>query len=376
MLSFWEKKSFLQYDYIIVGSGLMGLHVAYDLIEKYPTAKIVILERGMFPSGASTKNAGFACFGSLTEIISDIALNGVDETLTLLEERFRGIDLLCHRLGKKNIDYQSNGGYELIFEKEKFALERREEINALLWPLFKTEVFALAPTALASFGFDATRVKALLYNRFEGQIDTGLMMQALMQKVIQKGVQILTGSEVTKVEALDNGGIVHVHHHLIDEHIQMKAQKIFVCTNAFVNGIIATATITPGRGQVLVTKPISGLPFKGVFHFDEGYYYFRNYEDRVIFGGGRNLDFATEASHRFALNEEIFSQLKVYLQDIILPNYPFEIEDRWSGIMGFSADKKPVIQKEGEHIIVSMSCNGMGVALSGICAKKAVLLSE
>jgi glycine/D-amino acid oxidase-like deaminating enzyme len=376
MLSFWEKKSFLQYDYIIVGSGLMGLHVAYELIEKHPTAKIVILERGIFPTGASTKNAGFACFGSLTEIISDIAINGVGETLDLLEERFRGIDLLCDRLGKKNIDYQLNGGYELIFEKEKFALERREEINALLWPIFKTNVFELSPTALASFGFDATRVKALLYNRFEGQIDTGLMMQVMMQKVMQKGVQILTGSEVTKVEALGDGGVVHVHHHLIDEDIQMRADKVFVCTNAFVNGIVSTATITPGRGQVLVTKPISGLPFKGVFHFDEGYYYFRNYEDRVIFGGGRNLDFATEASHQFALNEEIFSQLTRYLQEIILPHHSFEIEDRWSGIMGFSADKKPVIQKEGEHIVVSMSCNGMGVALSGICAKKAVLLSE
>jgi hypothetical protein len=376
MLSFWEKKSFLQYDYIIVGSGLMGLHVAYELIEKHPTAKIVILERGIFPSGASTKNAGFACFGSLTEIISDIAINGVDETLDLLEERFRGIDLLCNRLGKKNIDYQSNGGYELIFEKEKFALERREEINALLWPIFKTNVFELSPTALASFGFDATQVKALLYNRFEGQIDTGLMMQVLMQKVMQKGVQILTGSEVTKVEALNDGGVVRVHHPLIGEYIQMRADKVFVCTNAFVNGIVSTATITPGRGQVLVTKPISGLPFKGVFHFDEGYYYFRNYEDRVIFGGGRNLDFSTEASHQFALNEEIFSQLTRYLQEIILPHHSFEIEDRWSGIMGFSADKKPVIQKEGEHIVVSMSCNGMGVALSGICAKKAVLLSE
>ena len=376
MLSFWEKKSFLNYDYIIVGSGLMGLHVAYELVEKYPSAKIVILERGIFPSGASTKNAGFACFGSLTEIISDIAVNGIDDTIAIIEERFRGIDLLGNRLGKENIDYLSYGGYELIFEKDKAVLDRIEEINSLLFPLFKTDVFQLAPDALTTFGFDNSHVKALLYNRFEGQVDTGLMMQVFMQKVMQKGVQIITGCEVTKVEEAIDGGIVHVHHHLMDEYIQLKAKKIFVCANAFINGIVASTTIKPGRGQVLVTQPIEGLPFKGVYHFDEGFYYFRNYADRVIFGGGRNVDFATEESHRFELNESIYTQLKWYLQEIILPNHPFEIEDRWSGIMGFSADKKPIIQKESEHIIVSMSCNGMGVALSGICAKKAVLLSE
>ena len=36
-----------------------------------PKSKVLILERGIFPNGASTKNAGFATFGSLSEIISD-----------------------------------------------------------------------------------------------------------------------------------------------------------------------------------------------------------------------------------------------------------------------------------------------------------------
>jgi len=60
----------------------------------------------------------------------------------------------------------------------------------------------------------------------------------------------------------------------------------------------------------LVTKPIDGLRLKGVFHYDEGFYYFRNYKDRIIFGGGRNLDFENEESFQFRYNFKIIDDLE------------------------------------------------------------------
>jgi len=42
---------------------------------------LLILERGPFSSGASTKNAGFACFSSLTEVLDDIKIVGKEKTL-------------------------------------------------------------------------------------------------------------------------------------------------------------------------------------------------------------------------------------------------------------------------------------------------------
>ena len=72
-LSFWEINNwFTNVDYTIVGSGIVGLHCALQLRERYPKSKILVLEKGMLPQGASTKNAGFACFGSLSEIIDDL----------------------------------------------------------------------------------------------------------------------------------------------------------------------------------------------------------------------------------------------------------------------------------------------------------------
>ena len=72
-LSVWEKESFYStQDVILVGGGLMGLWTAYELKKKNPYLKITILERNTIPLGASTRNAGFACFGSPTEIIHDM----------------------------------------------------------------------------------------------------------------------------------------------------------------------------------------------------------------------------------------------------------------------------------------------------------------
>lgn len=58
MLSYWEKKNLIQYDLILVGAGFVGLSTAIHYKEKHPGRSVLVLERGVFPSGASTRNAG------------------------------------------------------------------------------------------------------------------------------------------------------------------------------------------------------------------------------------------------------------------------------------------------------------------------------
>ncbi|HVA97944.1 MAG TPA: FAD-dependent oxidoreductase, partial [Bacteroidia bacterium] len=54
-LSFWEKKSFFNdVDVAIIGSGIVGLNAAITLQQKNKKRKIIVLERGVLPSGAST----------------------------------------------------------------------------------------------------------------------------------------------------------------------------------------------------------------------------------------------------------------------------------------------------------------------------------
>ena len=57
-LSYWEQKEWLQnIDFTIVGSGIVGLSTAVFLKKRFPKSKILVLEKGILPQGASTKNA-------------------------------------------------------------------------------------------------------------------------------------------------------------------------------------------------------------------------------------------------------------------------------------------------------------------------------
>ena len=94
-LSYWEIKTWLSnVDFTIIGSGIVGISCAIQLRYRFPSAKILILEKGMLPQGASTKNAGFACFGSLSEIIDDLKTHSRQETIELLSSELQGCSYL------------------------------------------------------------------------------------------------------------------------------------------------------------------------------------------------------------------------------------------------------------------------------------------
>src|SRR5690606_21468473 len=94
-LSYWEYNTWLSnIDFAVIGSGIVGLNCALSLRKKYPNSKIVVFERGMLPSGASTKNAGFACFGSISEILEDLKTHSEEEVVQLVKTRVEGLKLL------------------------------------------------------------------------------------------------------------------------------------------------------------------------------------------------------------------------------------------------------------------------------------------
>ena len=145
-LSYWEHKTwFTNVDFTVVGSGIVGLSCALFLKQKYPKSKILVLERGLLPQGASTKNAGFACFGSISEILSDLKNHSEEEVQELVRSRFVGIQQLRNILGDETLAYKQHKGHEVFLQgaDELFeeCLEKMEDINKLLKPVFKEKVF-------------------------------------------------------------------------------------------------------------------------------------------------------------------------------------------------------------------------------------------
>lgn len=204
MISFWEKTQLLNYDLVVLGGGISGMFCALEYRKLNPKASIAILERGLFSNGASTKNAGFACFGSLTELMSDAKHMDNKSLCKIVQMRIEGLSLLRETLGDKNIDLQWKGGYELFFEKDPKALNQIDHFNDLLKPLFKKKVFHYNNRKIKQYGFAEDRVKHIVENPFEGQIDTGMMIRSLRSKVNQMDISFFSNLTLTGFETHEN----------------------------------------------------------------------------------------------------------------------------------------------------------------------------
>jgi gamma-glutamylputrescine oxidase len=370
-LSFWERDTyFSNIDVLIIGSGIVGLNAALHLKTSQPLLKVMVVEQGLLPTGASSKNAGFACFGSPSELLDDLSHHSEEQVFNLVERRWKGLQRLRQNLGDITIDYHRWGGYELFDDEALYTqcAERIAYFNRHLQAITgEPEIYRLADAKISSFGFK--QVSHLIESTAEGQIDTGKMILALTQKVQTLGVLVLNGIKVLQLQD-EGSGIAAV----TDKELIIKARTALVATNGFAKQLLPDLSIVPARAQVLITKPIPDLKIKGTFHYDKGYYYFRNIGNRLLFGGGRNLDFKTEETPEFGLTNLVQDKLEQLLKEVILPDTSFEIEHRWSGIMGMGAEKTTIIQPVSERISCAIRLSGMGIAIGSLVGEEGAVL--
>lgn len=368
--SYWERENYVNNtDFIIVGAGIVGYSTALSIREKFPEARILILERGLIPSGASSKNAGFACFGSVTEIYDDIQQFGEETVWETLALRWEGLQQLQKRIGLE-LDLQVNGSWDLITQDELPLFEvaapflpaynrRLEEITG------EKDTFSIDEQVSERFGFE--KVQTSFFNRLEGQIHTGRMNQAFYQKIIASDIRVLFGAEVLGIDDFSD-------HAVLETTIgSFTSKKVAVCTNGFAQQLISEE-VQPARAQVLITKPIPELTIKGTFHYQQGYYYFRNIDNRILFGGGRNLDKTGETTSEMEVTPLIMDSLEKILRTVILPSTPFQIDYRWSGIMGAGSTKKPIVKAVSATVYCGVRLGGMGIAIGSLIGEELAAL--
>ena len=366
-ISFWEKKWFTNYEYVVIGAGIVGCFAALKIANEKKNAKVALIERGILPLGASTKNAGFACFGSITEIEKNRKEMSDDDLLSLLELRIKGLEKLRNNLGDKNISYSNCNGYELFFGIDK--LDRRiHKINELLNPLIDKKVFSLRNKYIKRFGFAKEIVVGLTENKFEGSIDPGKTIFNLKKKLGSLSVDCYFSTEVESFE--ETSKKIYLKLKSSNQSIDIKTNKLVICTNAFAKKWFDMEDITPGRGFILLTNKMPDLKIDGCFHYNGGYYYFRNIGDRLLLGGGREIDIKNETTYSFGINNRIRQKLIEDLKRFILPNKDFQIKSEWSGIMGFGQNKLPLIKKFSENISLGVRLGGMGISIGSIVGEK------
>jgi glycine/D-amino acid oxidase-like deaminating enzyme len=371
--SYWETKHFIHHwDAVIIGSGITGLTTGIFLRRKFPQWKVAILERGVLPSGASTRNAGFACFGSVSEILDDLSSMPEKEVFDLVAKRYEGLQILRELLGDQKLNYKPTGGFEIfrkgndeIYEE---CLGSLSYINAELVQCIRKQAFRDESTKVSDFGF--SDVDYMIVNDLEGTVDTGLMMKSLVELGRESGVEIFNGIDVSEMSTGNNGCRLNTN---IGE---IMADRTIVATNGFARELMPDAEVQPCRAQVLITSPIKNLKWSGCFHHDRGYDYFRDIDGRVLLGGGRHLAIEEENTTEEGISEQIQSHLEKILREVILPDDEFAIDMRWSGTMGMGKSKKYIAEKLNNHVYCAIRFGGMGVALASAVSKSLVELID
>lgn len=383
-ISAWEQSTyFAPKDVVIIGCGFVGLWTALELINKYPKMQITILERGVIPSGASTRNAGFSCFGSVSELMYDIALMGEANMLETVKMRYDGLQKIQRTFDKKVIDYDEFGGYELFEKNGPYDIQQLDKdiayLNKILAPVLKTPkkngkyvpIYSNESKKIKQLGFQA--IEALAFSPLEGQLNSAKLVLALQQAVQSKGVHILFNTEVKKFKSHKKGVTIHTN-----LEAPLETKQLLICTNGFAKQLMPGLDVVPARGQVFITEPIPNLKFKGTYHFDEGFYYFRNVGNRLLLGGARNKDFKNEKTYSLDTSPIIQKTLEEFMMKRILPkgSKKPKIELRWSGTMGMGKIKKPIIEEVQPNIFCAVRMSGMGVAIAPIVAERVVKLMK
>ena len=272
-----------------------------------------------------------------------------------------------NNLGDKNISYSNCKGYELFFGID--GLEQRiYKINELLNPIMGKDCFSICNKDIKRFGFAKEIVVGLTENKHEGSINPGKMIFCLKKKLGSLGVDCYFSTEVESFE--ETSKKIFLKLKSSNQSIDIKTNKLAICTNAFAKRWFEMEDISPGRGIILLTNEIPDLKIDGCFHYKQGYYYFRNVKKRLLIGGGRETDLNNESTLTFGTNKIIRQKLIEHIKNFILPDINFKIESEWSGIMGFGKNKLPLIKRMSKNIVLGVRLGGMGISIGSIVGEK------
>lgn len=343
-------------DLLVVGGGIVGASVALSYKERHPSRTVWIVERGrMTPLGASTRNAGFACIGSISEHLADMKSSDEETVLGRIQRRWEGLKLLRNRMGDHEIGYQHTGGVEIFTDQKLYeqSVAALHGMNAQL-----KEITGISEV-YSSGRFEQYPA---IFNRVEGALHSGKLMLRLHEMCSSAGIRTFWGMEV---ESISSTGVQ------MKGGFKIHPVKTVVAVNGFLNSLQKTA-VKPARGYVFVTKPLDSLPWNGTFSYNEGYVYFRNIGERLLLGGGRNVAKDQETTSEFGIHPEVKQYLIHVADEILELPAGWEIETEWSGIMGMSTDKEPEIIRQGESVWSVAGLSGMGVAIGMQVASEVV----
>jgi len=369
-----EEQSFptldrdLSVEVAIIGGGITGVACARWLGE-LGAASVAVLESRTVAAGASGRNAGFVMAVApenfpATENAADVEVSRRIWEFT--DQNQRMIEAAIDEFGL-DAEYRKLGSLGLAAHPEEWD-----------WIRSSTEVARACGLKVELADRVSLESEWLKRNYLGGawypdnaEMHPAKFVRGLARVLADRGAHFFERSPVTALDWWSNPDYVDIS---CGTHI-VRAERVIVAANAYAATVLpdAGAHISPTRGQVLTTAPLDRIVAKCPVYANDGFQYWRQRPDgRVVLGGWRDLDFGAEVGLAENLNLTIQDRLTEVAEGLCGGEVP--IEYRWSGIMGFTKDRRPLVGRlPGESkVAICAGFSGHGLAMAMHSARVAV----
>lgn len=340
-------------DVLVVGAGYTGLTAACELAAA--GAQVAVIDARGPGGGASASNGGIVAPGPNGPYAEVSRRLGRERARQLMQLSLRVVAFLEELADSTPLDLElSLPGHLVLAESEEERALLKESADQLLQDGFRADWLEARDLPQ---GLSRHAGGGLLLDG--GFIHSGRFTAALAERAEASGARIYAGQSLT--------GLVHLESGEIAAQIgpggkTIRAGQVLLATNAWTRRVRPDLPIVPQRGQVLVTEPLKPyLPY--AVGARSGFDYFHQRGDgRIVMGGGRDRDLMRECTDQEGLNPTLQDGLVALVEQIA--GRPVVIEARWSGIMGFTADKVPIAGALEEGVYVAAGFSGHGVVVA------------
>jgi len=331
-------------DVVVIGGGVTGCSCALTLTEA--GLRVRLFEARRVAWGASGRNGGFA-------------LRGLAISYPQARERFgrTNAKALWH-FTERSLDRMETLAGDALRRVGSFRLADDEELNAL-----RAEYEALREDDIAAEWVDAlapplaATFRGAILHPGDGSLQPARWVRRLAARAVASGAEIV---EETRIESLDD----------------VDADHVVIATDGYTSGLLPELdrTITPVRGQVIVTEPLAETLYPRPHYARHGFDYWQQTLDRrLVLGGRRDKNLEAEFTNDEALTEPIQAELEGFAAKLV-GGEP-RIEHRWPGIFGSTEDSLPLVGpvpgRDGVWVSAGYSGHGnvMGLACGELVAQ-------
>ncbi|WIG57480.1 MAG: hypothetical protein OJF49_000224 [Ktedonobacterales bacterium] len=326
----------------IIGAGITGTAAALWLARA--GMRVAVIEGRRIAAGASGRNGGFLLSGTSESYATAIARYGHECAYRIWDFTVRNQTIAAQLVGEL-----AEAGWECGYQR----------VGSLRIASAEAELDELAAsiTLLHEDGWQAeTTTRDQLpqrlrhaylggiYYPLDAEIQPARFVAGIARLATQEGAAFYEKSPVTRLSVDTNGILIET------EHGSLRARQVLLAANAWLPDLAQQVgadwlarAITPTRGQMLATEPVAERIFTCPCYANEGYEYFRQLADgRLVIGGWRNTSFDSENTADETPGNPVQDNVERFLRDILrLPD--LRVEQRWAGIMAFSADGLPFV---------------------------------